>query len=400
MTRSTTSVGSNRPYVLKDRLYILDLLRFVAALAVMLHHQVGAIAGWGVANHHNMPVLAPITHFGTLGVDLFFLISGFVILMSMWGKSLGDFAVSRVVRIFPAYWFAVTLAVLLFLVWGITLTRGAGAEGQLRSYLPNMTMLEYGTGSLPLEAVYWTLWVELHFYALIALLIWRGVNYRNCVLFMSAWLLIGAFSQEAQFTLLNDVLFPVWAPYFIAGMAFYLIYRYGQNLVLGLIIVVGWALCVYYRCKIVNRELAWPTVWDTTVTIVVTVLFLVMWLVATRRLNRVAWRGCVTLGALTYPLYLIHETVSRPLEVWLSPRHSRWAVLGACTVTALTVAYLIHRFVERPAQGWMRPRLKRAVEQIRDADRGTVLAEPDPLPDPGTAGPDQADSRHVAELRG
>jgi peptidoglycan/LPS O-acetylase OafA/YrhL len=361
------------------RLYVLDLLRFVAAIAVMLHHQVGAIAGWGVANHHNMPVLAPITHFGLLGVDLFFLISGFVILMSTWGKSVGDFAVSRFVRIFPAYWFAVTVAILIFLIWGVALGRGPGSEGHLRSYLPNMTMLEYGTGSQPLEVVYWTLWYELHFYALIALLVWRGITYRSCVIFMGVWLLAGTFSQEANFTLLNDLLFPVWAPYFIAGMAFYLVYRYGPNLVLGMIIAFSWALCVYYRCKLVDRQLVWPTVWDTTVTIVVTLLFLVMWLVATRRMGWIRWRGAVWLGALTYPLYLISETISRPVEVWLMPRHSRWAVLGACMVASLAAAFVIHRFVERPVQAWLRPRLKRAIQQIRDADRGSLPAEPKPL---------------------
>ena len=87
------------------RLRELDLLRFVAAMLVMLHHYVGRLAGWGVQNHHNMPGLAAVTHFGNLGVDLFFLISGFVILMSAWGRGVGDFAVSRVVRIFPSYWF-------------------------------------------------------------------------------------------------------------------------------------------------------------------------------------------------------------------------------------------------------------------------------------------------------
>jgi peptidoglycan/LPS O-acetylase OafA/YrhL len=356
------------------RLRELDLLRFVAALAVMFHHQVGGIAGWGVVNHHNLPGLAAVTHFGLLGVDLFFLVSGFVILMSAWDRGIGDFAVSRVVRIFPAYWFAVCLAMVVFVTTGIGLARGPGSESMFRSFLPNLTMLEAGTGSPPLEIVYWTLWVEVHFYALIALLIWRGISYQRCVLFMGAWLLLGAFAQEAHFDLLTSFLFPQWAPYFIAGMAFYLTYRYGPNLVLGLFMGVCWALAIYYRVSIVNKELVWPTVWPVVVSVVITVLFLLMWLVATRRLSWVSWRGSTVLGALTYPLYLVHETIRRPLQTWLAPQHSRWAVLAASVTAALIVAYLVDRFVERPAQRWLRPRLRRAVAQIRSGGLSEGLA--------------------------
>ena len=59
---------------------------------------------------------------------------------------------------------------------------------------------------------------------------------------MTAWLLAGVFAQEANVAVLNDLFFPQWAPYFIAGMAFFLIYRYGPNLVLWLFVGCCWAL--------------------------------------------------------------------------------------------------------------------------------------------------------------
>ncbi|MFC6880044.1 acyltransferase family protein [Actinomadura yumaensis] len=350
------------------RLRELDLLRFVAATAVMLHHFVGRIAGWGVDNHHNLPVLARLTHFGGFGVDLFFLISGFVILMSAWDRGVGDFAVSRVARIFPAYWFAVSLALLLFFASGASLFEDGGGIGPLRSYLPNMTMLNVGIGVPPMEVVYWTLWAELHFYALAALLVWRGITYDRCVAFMVLWLLLGVFAREGRAGLLNGLLMPEWAPLFIAGMGFYLVYRFGPNLVLGLVIAACWALTVYYRVTIVNRELVWPQVWDAVATGVVTFLFLLMLMVATGSLGMVRRRGFTALGALTYPLYLIHETLARVMVERLGPHLGRWPLLAACCAVALGGAHLVYRFVEQPAQRWMRPRLRGALEQIRNGD--------------------------------
>ncbi|MDL4772833.1 MULTISPECIES: acyltransferase family protein [Thermomonosporaceae] len=358
------------------RLRELDLLRFVAAAAVMLHHYVGDISGWGVAHHRTMPVLAPIAHFGALSVDLFFLISGFVILMSGWGRGLGDFAVSRIVRIFPAYWFGASLAVLLFLATGIaSLGAKPGGVGPLGAYLPNLTMLGTGVGVQPLEVVYWTLWAELHFYALIGLLVWRGLTYGRCVAFMAGWLALGVLAQETHSALLTALFIPQWAPLFIAGMGFHLIYRFGANLVLGLIIGACWALTVHYRVTVVNKELVWPVVWDAVTTGVITFLFLLMLMVATGELDLVRWRGFTVLGGLTYPLYLLHETLGRALKQWLGPYLGNWGLLGVSCAAALGSAYLVYRFVEQPAQRWMRPRLKGALAQIRGG-RTTPSGDP------------------------
>ncbi|RZJ93005.1 MAG: acyltransferase, partial [Hymenobacter sp.] len=91
------------------RYYEIDLLRFVAAAAVVLYHF--AYRGYH-ADHLSpvdYPVLGQVCKYGYLGVELFFLISGYVILHSAQGKSLGQFFVSRVQRLYPAYWVACTL---------------------------------------------------------------------------------------------------------------------------------------------------------------------------------------------------------------------------------------------------------------------------------------------------
>ena len=92
----------------KPRANEIDLLRFLAALAVVLFHY----AFRGYAAHSSSmpyPLLEAVAKYGSYGVELFFLISGFVILMSASGGSLKHFVISRIVRLYPAFWVCCTL---------------------------------------------------------------------------------------------------------------------------------------------------------------------------------------------------------------------------------------------------------------------------------------------------
>ncbi|MEW2355397.1 acyltransferase [Spirillospora sp. NPDC029432] len=351
------------------RLRVLDLLRFVAALAVVLHHFSGVYwQPWGGDSRIIFPSLSPLTRFGYLGVDLFFVISGFVILMSAWGRRPGDFAISRVSRLFPAYWFGVALALVMFTVTGLS----DGKTDVLQRFLPNLTMLQEGLRAGSMENVYWTLWVELHFYALVMLLVWRGITYARCMAFMAGWLILGAFAMESKLGTLTAVLIPSYAPFFIAGMAFYLIYRFGSNLGPWLMILICWGLSVHHARQAVHPWQAWPGVQDWVIPAVITAIYLLFVVVATHRLDRVDWKGFTIAGALTYPLYLVHQTVARPLIDRLYPALDGRLVLAIAIAAALAAAYLVHRFIEKPAQRRMRTMLRDAADRIRDADRPAV----------------------------
>ncbi|GAB3979037.1 acyltransferase [Actinoallomurus acanthiterrae] len=377
------------------RLRELDLLRFVAAAAVMLHHFTGVPAPeWPGGNARTIfPGLGQVTRFGFLGVELFFLISGFVILMSAWDRRVGDFAVSRVVRLFPAYWVSVVLSLAAYLAFHSYVPFGPGTDGPIRRFLPNLTMLQEGIGSQRMEVVYWTLYVELHFYALIALFVWRGITYSRCVAFMTGWLLLSVFAMEADFGFLKVVLLWRYAPFFVAGMGFFLIYRFGGNLIVWLLIAASWALGCYYDVKYNFPDFIVPGVSEYVIPAGVTLVFVIMALVATHRLAWLRWRGLTLLGMLTYPLYLVHQTVSRTLVPRLYPHMSRWAVLGVLIAVALVSAYLIHRLVEVPAQRVLRRRLKTALAQIRrgglpetDGTRRDPDGEPAPTERPPADG--------------
>jgi peptidoglycan/LPS O-acetylase OafA/YrhL len=135
--------GMNRATQSKQpRFRLLDGLRIFAALAVVLYHFAARENPyWGRPVLEVFPDFAPVAAFGALGVQLFFIISGFVILMSASGRSIGDYVASRAGRLLPGYWAGVLLTGgLLLVVWP------EAAEVSTTQVLANLTMLQAPLG--------------------------------------------------------------------------------------------------------------------------------------------------------------------------------------------------------------------------------------------------------------
>ncbi|BAJ30704.1 MULTISPECIES: acyltransferase [Kitasatospora] len=347
--------GPRRP-----RLYVLDGLRLLAALAVVLYHYTGQdreLAVWGDKAAHFMPRLHALTMYGWAGVEFFFLISGFVVCMSCWGRSLGDFATSRITRLFPAYWFAVlATAAALFAVrppWAARIT----AESY-PNVIANLTMAQEGIGAVHVDGVYWTLWVELRFYFLFGLLLIGGLTYRKVVAFCAGWTILSVYLAHTDVPLLDTLFFPRYSSYFVAGVALFLVHRFGPTLInLGLV-GVSWALSVWHLRTIV-AEINWlPLSYDRTFALI-TVFYLVMLAVALGWFNRIQWKWLTTAGALTYPLYLIHEYPGFILIHHFRRSMGPYALVASVVAVMLVGAWLVHRLIERP----LAPRLKRGIER-------------------------------------
>ncbi len=151
----------------RQRYANIDGLRAIAALGVMVEHLFGDLLRQTAPSAGPMNTLASsvIQHFslGRFGVALFFLISGFVVPFSISGdRPLTHFAISRLFRLYPACWLA--LAVLATMAWL------AGKPPSAATMLANMTMAPNLFGQAWLSPIYWTLFIELAFYVLVALL--------------------------------------------------------------------------------------------------------------------------------------------------------------------------------------------------------------------------------------
>ncbi|MEV6838948.1 acyltransferase [Streptomyces sp. NPDC051133] len=359
----------------KSRLHALDGLRLLAALMVCCYHYAGRggtiSESWHENPAHLFPHLSQVATYGCLGVQFFFVISGFVICMSSWGRSLGDFFRSRVARLYPAYWVA------LFLVTGAALALPAVVHAvRLDEFLVNLTMLQQPMGAPRVLGVCWTLWAEVRFYALFALfVVLRGVTYRRVVLFCSVWTLATVLTNTSGNELLKQVVMPDYAPFFIGGLALYLIHRFGSDLLLWGIVAVSWLL---------GQSNAVRGLWHPgahgdfvrdphVIILIVTLAFASVAVVALGWANWANWSWLVTAGALTYPFYLVHEHLG-----WFAIRVLHrglglptWPTFVTTVLGMLVLAWLMHRFVEKP----FGPRLRRAMKRVRTqgiADRLTA----------------------------
>ncbi|MFC7243425.1 acyltransferase family protein [Catellatospora aurea] len=338
------------------RLLILDGLRLAAALLVVAHHLVRG--PWGVDPGTLFGPLAAAASFGWLGVNLFFLISGFVICLSSWGRGLGEFAASRAVRLFPAYWVGVVLTTAVLAAW-------PALRGPLPApeSLVNLTMLQSGLGVTDQDWSYWSLGAELRFYLLFAIVVWLGVTYRRVVYFCSVWTLVAVFSTTWNQGWLNNMIVPQFAPYFVAGVALFLIHRFGSNLLLWGLVGVNWLIALYRLQGYPPLEHFQQSWWS--VAALVTGCFAVLAAVALGAFQRVGWRWLTVAGALTYPLYLIHQAIGQTLIVALRDRVPHWPLLAGIVALMLGVSWLIHRYVERPVGARLKRGLATSLAAVR-----------------------------------
>ena len=323
------------------RIRALDGLRGIAALSVVLFHYTYF---FGNAYGRSGSAFVRFEQ-GQYGVDVFFIISGFVILMTLSRtETWKDFVVSRVSRIYPAYWAAVLLT---FSV--VSLASLPGREATLPEALVNLTMLQDWLGAARVDGVYWTLSVELSFYALMLAAFGVGLI-KQPLLIGLIWLsalplalLLFLLSFELPARFLLFVLAVRYAHLFIAGMMFYELY-------LGRKARPRYLLLAY--CLIAHA--IWNGVGASF--LVVSVAYAVIWLVVHGRLTVLGARPLVLLGAISYPLYLIHQNLGyvslRFLEgdLGLDPNISIVLTIGVVLLLAAAITIT----VERPAQAAIR----------------------------------------------
>jgi peptidoglycan/LPS O-acetylase OafA/YrhL len=336
------------------RYYEIDLLRFIAALAVVLFHF--TFRGYHADNLSPIeyPILGEVFKYGYLGVELFFIISGYVVLMSAQGKTLGQFFTSRVVRLYPAFWVACTLTFIVVRLWGPaihTLGWSPMLDAPLKGYLLNMTMLHHFLGVRDLDGVYWTLSIELIFYFIVLLLIsfkW----FKHLTLVMACWLAYCAFAGPAmEGSPFVTLLFPRFAPFFIAGMAFYMLQtsQAARWKLYGLL-----AMAYLLSLRAVRTGLEEAAVRDfhhpfslPVALVLITLCFAVFFGIVFRwfRLGQSKWLGWA--GSLTYPIYLLHHNIGYVVLQRLGGRIDKHVLLVGILCMVVLLAYLLHVFVER-----------------------------------------------------
>ena len=157
------------------RLVFLDALRGIAALAVAWFHFYRLTPLYHTLDPVVPAPLETALKLGFVGVDIFFVLSGFVIAYSVreariTPRFLGRFALRRSIRLDPPYWITIAIAIALTAAWG-WMTGTPADLPSVREVLAHMAYLQNILGYRNIVSVFWTLAYEVQFYLVLVILL-------------------------------------------------------------------------------------------------------------------------------------------------------------------------------------------------------------------------------------
>ena len=349
---------------MKSHLPLLDPLRFAAALGVAIFHQMFWSWAWtsiGVPGFERTvaadvlyPSAAPFTWFGWVGVEIFFVISGFVIANSASTSSPGAFLLGRALRLYPAVWVCATATFLVLLLFG-----SGPASEIILPYIHAMLMVPKGVTGQWLDEVYWTLAAETAFYGLVfCAMLTRKITLRHLAFGLTIYsAMFNAVALVASCTTPSDLPYLVILMFRVPCAAFLL--SHGCFFALGIWLFISAnrqlttleQVAVAVTCLSGAAEIYFfadffltsiPAIADQSalVPIIVWAAAVLVIGLAAKRSRRLAGTPSPeapaylrTLGLITYPLYLTHNVIGAAIiralvDAGLDATSALWIALG------------------------------------------------------------------------
>ncbi|CAI0924036.1 acyltransferase family protein [Serratia liquefaciens] len=323
------------------RLELLDYGRLFAALMVVLYHYTfNGISNGKVYSIDLITSISNITKYGYLGVELFFMISGYVIFYSAKNRSAAKFATSRVIRLYPAYWFAILFTSLFAFFLG-----GKSMSVNIKEILINLTMLQSLIGVDNVDGVYWTLIFELKFYLFIFAILLFGLN-KHLEKIIVAWGVVIIISYF--FGMENRVYLGGFYGYFVSGALFAML-RERFTLPRFLVITFLYVISTLYITNRVEStgNIVSPGHSPYIITAVITLFYLFFFFQNTTASEKLKLKGSKLAGALTYPVYLIHAHFGYMMLNKFATNENKIFVYIAIITTVFIIASLMHFIIEK-----------------------------------------------------
>lgn len=377
----------------RPRLHVIDCLRIFAACLVMFFH----LGYWSWANPRSrgaiilegtaqFPQLASYSWWGWVGVEIFFVISGFVIAYSSANVSFPRFVRSRFLRLFPAILVcaSITLAV-------IVATDLMPFSRALQAYWRTLVIWPFGGW---LDNVYWTLSVELTFYGVVAVLLLLGRPQLFAVALGALGLVTSALAAssylggngEPTFPGLSDQLADTLllhhGMYFSLGYFIWSATATGWTRARTLLIaifLVGGAFPILHSADSLSRAPGVGSGWvPLGVWLAAMAIMIASVVVVPRKAAQPARRWLTLLGMSTYPLYLVHYIAGATLmAVLVRAGWSPAIALPASCLAMIASAIVVTVLVEWGPRRWFTAMIDAAFGAKSAAGSGMTVAQKD-----------------------
>ncbi len=317
------------------RLLELDALRGIAAFAVAIYHYFYRYDQ--IYGHENIPV--NWAYFGQLGVELFFMISGFVIFWTLnRTEKPFDFIISRFSRLYPTYWAAILTTFIVLILFGLP-----GREVSYTNAVLNILMFQEYLRIPHIDGVYWTLTVELTFY------FWMFTLYLTNKLdkaehIFSILVLISILHSLEYISIpvpLYKVFLLEYLPFFLAGICFYKISHGRQK------ISTISALFI----SLVSTTFIYPLEFF----IIFTIFYLIFYLSISGFLKKLTLKPLIFMGGISYSFYLLHQNIGYVVinEFYKYNWCPSLGILSAI-ILCIFLAFLLSKYIEGPAISYIR----------------------------------------------
>jgi peptidoglycan/LPS O-acetylase OafA/YrhL len=292
---------------------------------------------------------------GHYGVELFFIISGFVILMTIeCRRTVRDFAISRFTRLMPAFLAALVLASALLILLPMPFPFGRPTFWQ---FMANLTMAPMLFGQTVIDLPYWTLTYEMVFKIYMALCLrlglLRSIEWAGLALLLSG-LLFRATTDIQHHHRTSIVLLAYYSNFFLIGICLFRITTQRARPITYVALALSLAMSALGGGERAFNSQGW-------LYLLLTLAFTALVWQATRRPSRwLTWPPLVFLGRVSYPLYLVHVVLG--YEIIRFGVEQGWSTLHgviAAGVASLAAATMLHYAVEVPGERWSRAKLAR-----------------------------------------
>lgn len=327
---------------MKHKIVLIDVLRSLAALAIVLFHYTSRyceLTQGGLAEMVSWPLHID---WGYGAIATFFILSGFLV-AGIFSKDdtggVGRYLKKRFWRLYPTFWLCVVIST-------IALLHSGYAAVSLKTFLLNLTMIPNCLGSPYIDGAYWTMQMEFFFTLIVAVaIIVRRLDFKLTIL--SAWALLmlifnlfeGAINNT-PLRYLSLFVMPGFACYFIAGIAVRQIV-YGNRR--------RWLFVGLLTASTLSAYLV-DSFGPMFVFYVLTVAILLCLRIIEPALERLEGPAKVFsfLAIVSYPFYLLHQYIGYEILDWLAGMGITTEVAIVIPIAAiLLLASAIHLYFER-----------------------------------------------------
>lgn len=330
------------------RLLNLDLLRLVSALMVLFFHYGFRMRISGEGRGIGFSELAPFAQWGDTGLLIFFGISGYVIAMSAEGRSATLFATGRIARLWPTFIVCATVTAAVL----TCLPLPTQPPPTVLQWAAHIIIISRALGQPFLDGAYWTIAYEIIFYGWIFLMIATGLFERHWRIIVAAWLALSVVNQTMIGSgAVEKVMITVYSGYFAFGMTlFKLRSSFSWTGATLLVAAAAWACATPFMTE--GEFISTYAVGRSVIGLAIMGPAALLAVAAAALLPSLPIRPAlaVTLGGLTYPLYLLHQNIGYAVFAHVGTQENRWAILGMLISTLLLASLAVAKYVEPPAR--------------------------------------------------